>query len=319
MDRLLNIWYVSSQRLCNFRCTYCVSTGDYAKSDTSDWKHERDRDDVGTVVRWMAAQPYPVGVRLATLGEPFASRDFLTQAAWLTQQPRVRFVELLTNGSLLKRRLPVLAETADLSRLTLWITHHHTEIPTARFIENALFARDTYGCFVVVNALLFPDNAEQVSELRRAAHDAGLRFNLDLGYTPGTPNGEFERTEQMAPLLGTGTSAGMAGALSHGANRELLELNVTALGPIKGLPCQAGHDYLYIGINGDVYPCSRYYVLQQDRIGNALDPDFRLELRDDRWAGCKADSGCCNKEDFLNLRARSREERSAVPSLGWLD
>lgn len=271
MGGIVKIWYVSSQRLCNFRCTYCVSIKDYAKSNIVDWKREQDRGDFETIVRWIASQLFPVGVRLATLGEPFVSRDFMAQAAWLTRQTNVQFVELLTNGSLLKRRLPCLEADAELGKLSLWITHHHTETTIDRLIHNASFAQEKYGCFVVVNGLLFPDNADQIDQLRAAARRAGLRFNLDVGYDPGTATGDHERASQMAPILRTED-----------------------------------------GIDGEVYPCSRYYVLKKDRLGNALDPEFRLHLRDLRWGACQAWSGCCNKEDFLNLNLK-------VMAAAWWD
>ncbi|MDH6114190.1 MoaA/NifB/PqqE/SkfB family radical SAM enzyme [Kitasatospora sp. MAP12-15] len=315
MRPMVKIWYVSSQRLCNFHCTYCVSVKDYAKSNTYDWKRPRDRSDFESIVRWIAAQPFDVGVRLATLGEPFTSNDFMTQAAWLTRQPSVRFVEVLTNGSLLKRRLPRLAADADLSKLSLWITHHHTEITVDRLIDNARFAQEKYGCFTVVNALLFPDNAEQIAVLRAAAQAAGLRFNLDLGYDPGTATGDHHQATQMAPILQT--DAGIQQAIALGADPDVLKVNLLALNDVQGQPCSAGHDYLYIGIDGEVYPCSRYYVLKQDRLGNALAPDFRLPLREVPWNNCKAGNGCCNKEDFLNLKLAGRHQRPTVPSLGW--
>ena len=170
MADLVRIWYVSSQRLCNFHCEY-ASRPRTMPRDSVNWLKDNDQADFEKAVRWIGTRPFPVGVRLATLGEPFTSWDFLKQTAWLTAQPGVRFVELLTNGSLLKNPMPKLADLADLSKLSLWITHHHTEISIERVIENAALAQ-RYGCFVVVNALLFPDNLDQA---QRAARRGGGR------------------------------------------------------------------------------------------------------------------------------------------------
>ncbi len=315
MNRMVKIWYVSPQRLCNMRCDYCVSTGDYAKSNTANWKNDNDRDDFSTTVRWIANQPFPVGVRLASLGEPFASPEFLEQAAWLTRRPNVQFVELLTNGSLLKSRLPRMAAEADFGKLSLWITHHHTQISIDRFIGNAAFAHREYGCFVVVNGLLFPDNTDSIRDLRAAAESAGLRFNLDPGYDPGTAAGRHDGLPDMAPILATPN--GIEQAIRLGANPRILDVNLLALEDVNGRPCAAGHDYLFIGIDGEVYPCSRYYLLRHGRLGNTLDPDFRLNLRELRWAPCVARSGCCNKEDFLNLQEWSGQPQAYAPSFGW--
>src|SRR5207302_4867380 len=70
MNDMVRIWYVSAQRLCNFRCSYCVSIKDYAKSNTQDWLEPDDQVRFTKIVDWIARRPFRVGVRLATLGEP---------------------------------------------------------------------------------------------------------------------------------------------------------------------------------------------------------------------------------------------------------
>ncbi|MEU8004208.1 radical SAM protein [Catellatospora sp. NPDC049111] len=318
MPKTVRIWYVSGQRLCNFRCTYCVSVNDYAKSNTADWQAE-DQARFETIVDWIAERPYRVGVRLATLGEPFTSRPFLAKAAGLSSRPNVDFVELVTNGSLLKRRLGQLDREGDISKISLWVTHHPTEIPLARFIDNARYAQERYGCFVVVNALLFPDNEVGVAQLKRAAEDAGLRFNLDLGYDPLTPHGAHTELGVMVPVLRERQQAGIARAVQLGAHADVLELNVAAMRDLRGRACSAGHDYFYIGIRGDVYRCSRYQALGKDRIGNILDDGFDLQLTTEPFMACGAGFGCGNKEDFLNLRHHQSAEDARPPSLGWVD
>ncbi|HUZ54901.1 MAG TPA: radical SAM protein [Streptosporangiaceae bacterium] len=312
----VRIWYVSAQRLCNFRCKYCVSVSDYAKSNTEDWFEPDDLARFEKIVRWIADRPFRVSVRLATLGEPFASRPFLAQAAWLSTRPNVDFVELLTNGSLLKRRLDQLDREGDISKVSLWVTHHHTEISVPRFIENARFAEEKYGCFVVVNGLLFPDSEASVLELKQAAEEAGLRFNLDLGYDPLTPHGVHTTLETMVPVLRE--EDGIGRAIRLGANPKLLRLNLLAMRDLRHQLCSAGHNYLYIGIRGDVYRCSRYQALDKDRLGNVLDEDFELRLNKARWVPCEAGFGCGNKEDFLNLRRPDREDEPPARSLGWI-
>lgn len=327
MVNSVRIWYVSAQKLCNFRCPYCVSINDYAKSNTEDW-FESDREHFEQIVRWIAGRPFRVGVRLATLGEPFTSRPFLAQAAWLSTQPNVDFVELLTNGSLLSRRLEQLRRDGDISKISLWVTYHDTEISIKRFIENARVAQEEYGCFVVVNCLLFPRNEQSVIDLRLAADKAGLRYNLDLGYDPLTPHGVHSTLGEMVPIFrqadgqatgqaGSAEEAGLARAIELGANPELLRLNLSAMRDLRSQSCRAGHDYFYIGIRGDVYRCSRYQALGMDRLGNILEGDFELRLNDEQWLPCKAGFGCGNKEDFLHLRP-VRGDVAPPRSLGWI-
>lgn len=313
----MRIWYVSAQRLCNFRCSYCVSIDDYAKSNTKDWLEQDDQTRFKQIVNWIAERPFRVGVRLATLGEPFTSPLFLSQAAWLTTRPNVAFVELLTNGSLLKQRLDKLDREGDISKISLWITHHHTEISVSRFIQNARLAQEKYGCFVVVNGLLFPDNEASILELKAAAEQAGLRFNLDLGYDPLTSHRADSELKPMVPILRQEDEA-VARAARLGADPEILRLNLLAMRDLSNQLCCAGHSYFYIGIRGDVYRCSRYQVLGKNRLGNVLDEGFEFRPNDEQWTRCEAGFGCVNKEDFLNLQRRPQEGETPVPSLGWV-
>ncbi|MET0646290.1 MAG: hypothetical protein ABW208_06685 [Pyrinomonadaceae bacterium] len=315
MSDITRIWYVSAQRLCNFRCSYCVSINDYAKSNTKDWLEQEDQARFKQIVNWIAERPFRVGVRLATLGEPFTSPLFLSQAAWLTTRPNVAFVELLTNGSLLKQRLDKLDREGDISKVSLWITHHHTEISVSRLIQNARLAQEKYGCFVVVNGLLFPDNEASILELKAAAEQQGLRFNLDLGYDPLTAHRADSEPGPVVPVLRQQDDV-IARAVRLGADPEILRLNLLAMRDLSNELCCAGHSYFYIGIRGDVYRCSRYQVLGKNRLGNVLDDGFEFRPSDERWTRCEAGFGCVNKEDFLNLQRRRREGETPAPSLG---
>jgi sulfatase maturation enzyme AslB (radical SAM superfamily) len=315
MSELVRIWYVASQRLCNFGCDYCVSTGEWAKDSRTDWRHPNDESNFHRIAYWIANQQLEIGVRLAGLGEPFASPSFLNAAARLSTRPNIRFVELVTNGSLLKRRLKNLRETANLERISLWVTHHHTQINVDRFMDNVLAARD-HGCFVVVNTLLFPSNVAEVEELKKRTAMEGIRFNVDLGYRPDADSGTYGRSSDVVPMVSRDEWHRQAASL--GVDAELLRANLIALDDVHGRPCSAGYRYFFIGIDGDMYGCSRYYELQHGRLGNVLDEGFELPRRQEEWLPCAAPFGCSNKEDFLNLRLVDSRRREDVPSLGWL-
>jgi hypothetical protein len=319
--RPVRIWYVAAQRLCNFTCRYCVSTGEWAKSNRYDWRADEDRATFAAIVDWIGTRPFPVNVRLGSLGEPFASPVFLDRAAWLTRQPGVRFVELLSNASLLERRLPALEASANLGKLSLWLTWHDGQMSLEKFIAAAAFAQDTYGCFVVVNTLLFADHdTATIARVKAAADDAGLRFNVDLGYDPSAPSDNSATTDAAAsvPVLRTGSDV-LGVVAACGGDPELTKAALVGLTSPQHRSCRAGADYVFLDIHGDVYRCSRYATLGMHRYGNVLNPDFDLHLRDNTFAPCEAASGCANKEDFLNLRLAEHLRPSVVPSLGWTD
>lgn len=314
----MRIWYVAGQRLCNFDCPYCVSTGDWSKSRRYDWTDPADRDVFAAAVGWIGRLPHPVEVRLASLGEPFASSFFLQQAGWLTRRDSVRYVELLSNASLLARRLPLLAEAADMTKVSLWLTWHPGQISLEKFITAAALAQDTYGCFVVVNTLLFdPADAAQARRVRDAAQQAGLRFNLDLGYDSATPTASPTGAVPLLRAAPHDHERAVNAVEEAGGDVALTRLALTALAGPRGLACRAGHDYLFIDIHGVAYRCSRYAADGLRPLGRVLDPGFRLQTRPATWAPCAASGGCCNKEDFLNLHLGERLRPRQVPSLGW--
>ncbi|QFG23731.1 hypothetical protein [Actinomadura sp. WMMB 499] len=320
----LRIWYVAAQRLCNLDCPYCVSVGSWSKSRRYDWEAPADRDAFAEIVSWIGARPFEVSLRLGSLGEPFASPFFLQQAAWLTRRPNVRFVELLSNAALLQRRLPTMESTANLGKLSLWLTWHRTQMSMEKFIAAAEFAQRAYGCFVVVNALLFSSgDIDDLQRLSDAADQAGLRFNLDLGYDPYAPSrtsSATEPTRTVPAIRDHGSATQVIDAVSAaGGDPELTRVTLLSLKSPKGRPCRSGHDYLFIDIHGNAYRCSRYSTLDRDCYGNVLDPDFDLRLRPQTWAPCDAAGSCCNKEDFLNLKAAADLYQRDVPSLGWTD
>ncbi|MYX27442.1 hypothetical protein GTY75_12400 [Streptomyces sp. SID8381] len=296
-----------------------MSVGSWAKSNRYDWKNPADRNTFAAVVDWIASRPQPVEVRLGSLGEPFASPFFLQKAGWLTRQTSVRYVELLSNGSLLKRRLPKLEERTNLGKLSLWLTWHEGQIELEKFIEGAAFAQDEYGCFVVVNALLFDGHdTVAIQRVRAAAATAGLRFNVDLGYDPTAPSESLDQGGDPARAVPAMRDADVVAAVGAcGGDTALTQAALAGLASPLGRPCRAGHDYVFIDIHGQVYRCSRYAALGREPLGSVLDAGFELPLRAERWAPCEARSGCCNKEDFLNLQLAAPLRARDVPSLGW--
>ncbi|WP_369780148.1 hypothetical protein [Streptomyces sp. R33] len=317
MRRPVRFWYVAGQRLCNLECEYCVSIGDWAKSRRHDWKNPEDRHTYEQVVTWIGSRPYPVKVRLGTLGEPFASPFFLERAAWLTLQLGVEHVELLSNAVLLPRRLPKLEAAANLGKLSLWLTWHDGQADLDRFIKAAAFAQEAYGCFVVINALLFEDNIDAVARARDAARAAGLRFNVDLGYDPSAPAKNQRETSAAVPAL---KAEGALDTLAElGGNRALAETALIGLTSCQGMLCRAGYDAVFIDIHGQVFRCSNYSTQEHPPLGSVLTPEFELPLRAEQWAPCAAAGGCGNKEDFLNLQIAAPLRPETVPSLGWTD
>lgn len=246
---------------------------------------------------------------MGTLGEPFATPEFVRGAFELGQVPGVEFVELVTNGSLLERRLPALVEEFPVSRVSFWVTFHKKQTSWARFLGNVEAARDL-GFPLVVNILYFEGQPlEDVQRQVEILKQLDIPVNVDPGYLPNSSGGTYGTSDSLIHSVSTSsTKTFWSAARSLGVSDEYLGVLKNALDAPLGAACFAGGTSLFIGIDGRVYPCSRYYELGVSEIG---------EINDDRvssWtpvqvsAPCKAAIGCANKEDFLN-----RSEAKAIP------
>lgn len=264
------------------------------------------------ILRWISSLPYRVNLRINTAGEPFVSNDFLDGAAWISKQANINFVELLTNASLLEKRLDRVIEQGDTSKISLWMTWHHEQISSKKFIEAAIYAKER-GVSVVVNSLLFPDSLEAAQEMKKLCSQNNLKFNLEIGHDlPFSPS---YREKGLLPVL----SLMPEQILSLHRDKDILLSGILACINPKGQLCSAGHDYFFIGAYGNVYPCSSYSRgFPCSKLGNALNPNFLPQLRKKTYMPC-AFRGCCGcKEDHFHLK-HIRESILKKKSFGWYE
>ncbi len=294
----LDIWYICDLSLCNFDCAYCAS-GSPEKGGPRTrkklWQDDDGPQRLRHILQWIATLPYAVGLRLQTIGEPFLSQEFLAAASGMTTKQNIRFVELVTNGSLLTGGLKRMIDYgADFSKLTLWITFHHTEISPEHLVENAIFAVQQ-GAYAIVNALMFPDAIEPIARLHQLCAAQALETNVDLGqnFNDAYPNFPFIPLAEDENVLASSALV---------PNSKMALISIVAATAPRGLNCSAGHDYIFIDRSGDVYPCLGYLRYRPStKMGCALEPDFMLPLRAMKYAPCAVEKGCTCKDDFLHL------------------
>jgi hypothetical protein len=89
-------------------------------------------------------------------------------------------------------------------------------------------------------------------------------------------------------------------------NRRMMLTSIVATAAPRGMKCSAGLDYIFIGPEGHVHPCSAYRRYhEKSRLGSALDPSFVPALKSNAYAPCVLAKGCTCKEDFLHLEVAS--------------
>ena len=315
-QRSINIWYVCGLSLCNFDCPYCASgipSQGGGRTNDREWLTEEDSERYENILDWIGRQPYRIGLRLQTIGEPFVSRSFLKGATRISESPNIRFVELVTNGSLLSRRLPRLINDygADPHKFSLWVTYHHTEISAQELVNQVSFARDL-GVEVVVNSLVFPDNASDLRQLAQLCREQEIPLNVDIGYN-------YNNAYTGAPFFTMRDDKVAEVMRELNANAQIQLTAITAAVTPWGLQCSAGYDYVHITPDGELFPCRSYRGGgQKTRLGSALDKDFKLNLRKEEYSRCIFKKGCVCKEDYLHMRiARSSGRDHHSLGLGY--
>jgi MoaA/NifB/PqqE/SkfB family radical SAM enzyme len=301
----VDVWYLCNQSLCNFDCAYCVTQRDRRAAGARLWATEDGAARYRRVLAWLAALPWTLRVRLQTLGEPFVSRELLEGAAWLSRQAGTEFVELVTNGSFRAEQFRQFAAEADPRRVSLWMTYHPTQIDLDRLLAAAQVAHSS-GASVVVHGLLFPDTVEAVREMVARCRAAGLRTDVTAGHNY---NGAYGAAG-FVPLLEDGE------AMALYRDDAVLTAMKQAHRRVFGSPCSAGHDYIYVDPQGDVFPCSPYARSSMHRLGSALEEGFVPPLRAGACSPCQYRGPCACKEDYLHL-ASVRSTVEMGRSLGY--
>jgi MoaA/NifB/PqqE/SkfB family radical SAM enzyme len=307
---LLHIYHTCDWARCDLACSYCISQASRKRktSGGNDWLTPSGRERFLGIVDWVATLDRPLGVKIQPVGEPLLSTVILAGVARLAAEPHVRFVELATNGTHIRRALSSLPTATDVTRLTLWITYHDGQVDPADFVARAVHARDL-GCSVVVNTVALPENLAGNTDLVRRARGEGLPTNVDLGLDM-----EGWRTGgERVPVLRPEHREGLAALLQEAGHDADPASRVGSWFDSFLRPCTAGRDYLCVEHDGSVWPCRGYALnLPETRMGSALERGFRPPPRDQPAATCRSPRGCGCAEDVSHLCG----ERRGAPIAG---
>ncbi len=307
--RVVDVWYVCDETLCNFKCPYCVTGPARSAAGHRAWAEPSSEQRFRTIIKWLARLPWRIRVRLGTVGEPFVSAEFLQGAAWLSRQSNVDLVELVTNGSFTDRQFRAWVLTCAMDRITLWTTYHPTQISAERIVAGAVLAQAS-GAFVIVHSLAFADNLDDIERLVALCKEHSIRTDITIGRNS---NGAFPGAGVL-PILDVAPQR----LTSLYRDAAALQAAMLGLAGPKGEPCSAGHDYITVDPDGSIYQCGPYSLLKERRLGSALEHDFVPELRSQKYAPCRNGRPCWCKEDYFHLKI-VREELRFSRSLGYYE
>jgi len=307
---------------CTYNCEYCVAASGQSQTKAIDCSRGMERPVWGEnglelsrmAIKWVASLPYQVGVRYDVHGEPFLNDDVIQDFSWLTRQRNVSFVEVQTNASMFKKKIPDIARISDITKLNLFCTFHHSQVSPENFIENVLCAHN-FGIHVIVNVLVANDNIQPVNKVLKLCKDNDIRTSADIRY-PGftvslTEDGKRARHFlNCDPILALMTSESndhdafriIADSGPLGQEIRFLSALLVGLYGQPGRQCSAGHDYIFVDRWGDVYRCFNYSDINKGKMGSILDPEFIPKLRNEIYAPCHYRETCHQKEEYGNLK-----------------
>ncbi len=106
-------WHITD--MCNLRCNHCYQENYSPSSELTLEELKSIADEINhTLFRWKKD-----GRIAITGGEPFVRKDLLSLLNYLEQQPQVKKIGILTNGTLIKNNVPALQNLNKLHYIQL--------------------------------------------------------------------------------------------------------------------------------------------------------------------------------------------------------
>lgn len=253
-DQEIEIVYLHPTLRCNFRCWYCYNQNAPAQQgelSTGQW--------VDIIQKLMS---HRVRAVIFTGGEVLLRED-LEQILGETRLGQVH-TEVLTNGSLLKNRLPALLTLVDKVIISLDSLDpqvnalNRSPKAFADIIAALEEASRINPAKVSVRAVVTRQNQRQVNELKQVLHDKYGIQTIESWFIPNSPD-EVELVPQMDDAVGP----------------EVGEIPVgIALG---GYRCGAASNTIAVSPDGGVYPCQSL-LLDEFRITSILGDTWHDDL-----------------------------------------
>jgi MoaA/NifB/PqqE/SkfB family radical SAM enzyme len=234
---------------CNYRCSYCTQR---FVDDRAQWARDLPR-----FVEAFCALPGDWEIKLSG-GEPFRHPSFLDAVRGLAAGGRR--VSVVTNLSARDDELDAFCD-ATRARPGLISASLHLEYVTAEaFRDKVRRVADRHAGRVVVTCVATRANLPRLPALRALFADAGL----DLRVQP-------EKEDRDVIDYDDGERAQLVALGGHNGTG--------AIDPsFEGRPCWAGARYFVVDHRGEAYRCYPSRRQRAERLGNLLEPGFRLRL-----------------------------------------
>ena len=270
------VWFTTMA--CNFKCHYCweLQAQEHGLYKSSPLDENGDK----WLEAWGRLGPNILDI---TGGEPLMHKWFID---FFEKLPQPTKFGLTTN---LSYSMTEFVQRVDPKRFVgMTCSFHPTQNGTAKqpmnvdiYLGRALMLKNR-GFPITVNMVTWPEQLWLIPKYKKIFEDEGLRFHADayssISYYP------FEFSEKETAFA----------RKYLGADRLPDEL-ATKHGTDYRVMCSGGQTHLSVQPNGDAHRCILEHQLSINKVGNILDPDFKLldeELPCDeqyRCPGCDRD------------------------------
>lgn len=287
---------------CSLRCPYCIA--EWTKRPVN-FKPDRFQ----RIVDRLLDQPYRLVIRLGVEGEIFLSPEIQEGVIRLSHHPKVEGISFSSNMIASDDKVAAFLDRANLPKLGMGCTIHDTQL-TEEQIEG-FFRRiemiQKRGVLVFVGYVAKPDRFEYMKRYKARLDALGVPFISN----------EYNGACEHVPYPEAYTAEERAAVREYLFADHYFDMLVERKNP-RGKPCLAGHRYIYLSGEGNIFACgmernlpwtiwqkAAWRVNRQwpDRIhkwrvarrclGNILTDDLKLA---DEPRPCPHDSCTCGNE-----------------------
>ncbi|MDD5410225.1 MAG: hypothetical protein PHF31_02245 [Methylobacter sp.] len=283
IDKLpyLGVRYQIKYHKCNLDCPYCIAQ----------WKERENIFDTTSyqlVIENLKKLPNRICLRIGVGGEVFTSDDIMKGINDICNSNSNIFgVSFSTNlVASWKRTIEPFLDSLDTSKLGMGCTLHDTVIKDIDgFFEKARKIKDK-GVNLYIGYVALPQKIDIIKQYKQRCDDLGIPLLMNglIGKLAGVQGADSSLDYPRDYTLNELSELKDLWDSPH-SYKMLLESSET-----KGMLCSAGHQYIYINPQGDVFPCSGI----KKSIGNIIDGTLKLQTED---TICPVSACWCDNEN----------------------
>ncbi|HTY13925.1 MAG TPA: SPASM domain-containing protein [Candidatus Omnitrophota bacterium] len=263
----LGIRYQVRYHKCNLKCPYCIVSWD--KQDNL-----FDNTTFTNVIEKIKDLPHRISLRIGIGGEIFTSQQLMDGIRNICNTPsNIANVSFSTNlAADWEKVIGPFFSSIDTGRIGIGCTLHDTVISDIDGFFDKVKRIKELGAELYVGYVAVPGRIDRIARYKKICDDIGVPLIMNglvgklLGAQAADPSLEYPRDY---------------------TSNEISELKVLWDTPhsfklliescrTQGMECSAGHNYVYINHNGDVFPCAHI----KNSLGNILKDRIALRTED---------------------------------------